>query len=124
MTITMRTLLLAIIALATTACTSTRSLSAAEEANIAGLEPGVSITIETGNGEKRKGRFVELENDQLVYEARTGVEQRIALADIRELRFREYDGEKTGAVVGGTAAVAGAVLLGFVQVIGAFAQGM
>ena len=120
----MKTILIALIAITMTACTSTRSLTATQETSIAGLEPGASITVETHDGEKRKGQFVELDNDELVYEARSGNEQRIALADIRELRFREYDGEKTGAVVGGTAAVAGAVLLGFVQVIGAFAQGM
>lgn len=120
----MKKLLTVLAALALAACTSTRSLPADEQGSLAGLSPGAMITLDMADGERRKVRFESVENGQIAYRDRSGAVHRVAPSQIVAINYREYDADKTGTVVAGTATVAGAVLLGFVQVLGAFAQGM
>ena len=119
----MKTILIALIAVAMTACTSTNILTAPEQAGVAGIEKGDVITLNMTDGTTIKARFVAIDDGDIVFNDHAGERQRANLGDVRSLDYRAYDAEKTGAVVGGTAAVAGAVLLGLVQVVGALAAG-
>lgn len=120
----MRTVLIIIAAIAMTACTSTRSLSAPEQANIVGIDAGDAITLTTTDGTELKGRFVAIDAGDIVYDDRTGATQRVALNTASSLSYRAYDSEKTGEVVAGTVKITGMVLIGLAQVVGALAQGM
>ena len=120
----MKTVLTILAALAMTACTSTQSLSAPEEASIAGIHTGDAITLVMKDGRNIKARFVAIENDVIVYDDRAGARHRIDLGAVSSLDYRVYDSEKTGEVVAGTAKVTGMVLVGFAQFIGAVAEGM
>lgn len=119
----MKMTLIALVAVAMTACTSTNILTAPEQAAVAGIEKGDAITLYMTDGTTAKARFVAIEGGDIIYDDRAGERRRAELGAVRSLDYRTYDAEKTGAVVGGTAAVAGAVLLGMIQVVGAFAGG-
>ena len=120
----MRKILIAITALAMSACTSTQVLTAPEQAGVAGIDKGDVITLNMTDGTIVKARFVAIEGEDLVYDNRAGERHQADLEDVRSVDYRAYDSEKTGEVVAGTAVVTGQILLGFVQVLGALAGGM
>ena len=120
----MKSILILIAALAMTACTSTNTLSAPEQAGVAGIDSGDSITLNMTDGAMVKARFVAVENGEIIYDDRSGERHRADLKTVRSLDYRAYDSEKTGEFVAGTAVITGQVLLGFVEVLGALAGGM
>ncbi len=120
----MNKLLTILAALAVTACTSTQSLPAPEQANLAGIDTGDSITLNMTDGTTTRARFVAVEDGEIVCDDRAGERHRADLETVTSLDYRTYDSEKTGEVVAGTAAVTGQILLGLVEVMGAIAGGM
>ncbi|MDJ0917686.1 MAG: hypothetical protein QNJ05_07975 [Woeseiaceae bacterium] len=120
----MKRILTILAALAMAACTSTQSLSAPEEASVAGIDTGYSITLNLSDGTTVKARFVAIEDGELVYDDRADERHRVDLESVRSLDYRAYDSEKTGEVIAGTAAITGQILLGFAEVLGAIAGGM
>ena len=69
---TMKIFLTILMALTMTACTSTQSLDKPEQAGGAGIDAGDGITLQMTDGQSIQGRFVKIEDDELVYDARTG----------------------------------------------------
>ena len=120
----MKTTLIALIAVTMTACTSTRSLPAPDPTSMIGIGAGDSITLVMTDGSRATGRFVAVENDELLYDVRSGERLRVVLQEVSSLSYRAYDPEKTGEAVAGTAKVTGMVLIGLAQVVGAFVGGM
>ncbi|NNC66387.1 MAG: hypothetical protein HKN84_16510 [Gammaproteobacteria bacterium] len=99
-------------ALAMTACTSTRVLSAPDQASAAGIEAGEAITLDMADGRQIEARFVAIEQDELVYDTAEVDGQRAPLSAIDSLSYRAYDSEKTNEAADKTFAVVGAAYIG------------
>lgn len=119
----MRLLTHALLLTAIGARTSARTVIEPDPFRLDGLQTGKKITALSTHGEVLIATYRHADSKSLVAAVTGGEVRTVPRADVKAVRFREYDGDKTATVAGGAVVLAGIILLQVVEALEVFATG-